>query len=252
MRRVAIVTSLILVSAIAAQAQKSSPSDTVVKFYRALKDKKYVEGFRYSVYRGAIEGLSAADLKDLEPDFARTFSEIPEKIEVKGEQISGDTAVVFLKFSGSEETQPVAVLRINGEWQVGDKESLALVQQQGRSFFFNSRMTVNEQEVVNIISHIFGAEIIYSQKFNGQYLNLVELVNMQAVSKDVEDGEANGYKFTMTVGSDKKSFTLTAVPDMYGKTGKLSFYLDPQGLRAEDLQGRPATDKSPLFQPKQD
>ncbi len=252
MRRVATVITFILFAAFIVPAQKASPADTVVNFYRALKEKKYVEGFRHSVYKGAIEGLSAAELQELEPDFARTSAEIPNKIEVKGEQVNGEAAIVFLKFEGSEETQPVAVIRLNGEWLVGDHEALQMVQQQGRSFFFNSRMVVNEQEVINLISRIYGAQLIYAKQFGGRYLNLSELVSKQAVSKDVEDGEANGYKFTLTVGADKLSFSLTAVPNVYGKSGKLSFYLDPQGLRAEDLKGQPATDKSPLFQPKQD
>src|SRR5262249_17237716 len=251
MRKVIIVILFIFFASFVVQAQKTSPSDTVIHFYRALKEKKYIEGFRYSVYKGAIEGLTAAELQELEPDFARTFSEIPNKIDVKGEQVNNDSAVVFLKFDGIDEPQPVALLRVNGEWLVGDQEAFAMVKQQGRSFFFNSRMVVNEEEAVNLISRIYGLELLYANQVGGRYLSLSELVNMQAVSKDVEDGEANGYKFTLTVSADKMSYSLTVVPTAYGKTGKQSFYADPQGLRAEDLKGQPATSKSPIFQPKQ-
>ena len=83
MKKLVIIIGVIFFSAFTAYGQKS-PSETVIKFYRALKDKKYVEGFHVSVYRGAIEGLSPAELKELEPDFARTFSEIPDKIDVRG------------------------------------------------------------------------------------------------------------------------------------------------------------------------
>src|ERR1700754_4437263 len=80
-------------------AQKGqTPTAAALSFYRALKEKRYVEGFRHSVYRGAVEGLSTAELQELEPDFARTFAQIPDKLEAQGEQVTGDTAVVTLKF----------------------------------------------------------------------------------------------------------------------------------------------------------
>src|SRR5947209_6300310 len=123
MRRIAIIISLLFLAAFTVEAQKVTPSETVVKFYRALKEKKYVEGFHYSVYKAAIEGLSPAELQELEPDFARTFAEIPSKIDVNSEQVNGDTAIVFLKFEGIEEPQQVALIQLKGEWLVGDQES---------------------------------------------------------------------------------------------------------------------------------
>jgi hypothetical protein len=37
---------------------------------------------------------------------------------------------------------------------------------------------------------------------------------------------------------------------VYGKTGNLSFYVDINGLHAEDLKGQPATERSPIYQGK--
>src|SRR6266478_3816354 len=178
MRRNVISVIVLIVLAVTAQAQTKagSPSDTVISFYRSLKEKRYVDGFRHSVYRNAVEGLTPAELQDLEPDFARTFAAIPDKIEPGSEQISGQTATVSLKFGGAEEPQPVAMIRVGSEWLVGDKETLALVNSQGRAFFFNARMLVNEGEAYEMLQRIIGAEIIYSRKFEGKNASLQELI----------------------------------------------------------------------------
>ena len=251
MKRNFISIIVLVVLAIAAPAQKKagSPSETVISFYRALKEKRYVEGFRHSVYRSAVVGLTAAELQDLELDFARTFSAIPDKIEPTGEQITGETATVSLKFGGKGDPQPVGLVRLGSEWLVGDQETLTLVNAQGRAFFFNARMLNNEAEATEMLQAIVGAEILYSRKF-AKNASLAELIRMGGVPKDIEDGETSGYKFTLTVSADAKSFFATASPVIYGKTGKLSFYTDINGLHGEDLKGQPATAQSPIYQPK--
>lgn len=252
MRRVTIIllATAFIVTAAHADNNAASPTNTVISFYRALKAKHYLEGFRHSVYRGAVDGLSADELRDLEPDFARTFSAIPEKIEARGEQITGDTAIVFLKFDGIEELQQVALIREGGQWLVGDQDSLAMVRQQGRHFFFNARIIVNESEAHEMMLRIIGAELIYSRKFEGRNASLQELVRLGGLPKDVENKEASGYRFELMLSADAKTFWATATPLSYGKTGKLSFYADINGVRAEDLKGAPATIKSPVFQVK--
>lgn len=248
-RSVSVLLLLLSISA-AGFGQKDSPISTVINFYRALKARQYVEGFRRSVYKEAVEGLTPSELKDLEPDFARTFSQIPDKIEAKGEQVTGDTATVFLKFDGIDELQPVSLIRSGGEWLVGDKESLDLVRAQGRAFFFNTRILVNEREVYEAMQRIIGAEVIYSGKFEGRFASMPDLIRLGALSKDYETMMADGYRFALTVGQDQKSFFATATPLAYGKTGKLSFYADINGIRAEDLKGQPASASSPVYQPR--
>ena len=101
-RTVISIIALLLLTAVApaqkkpAQKKAGTPTDTVISFYRGLKEKRYVEGFRHSVYRSAVEGLTPAELQDLEPDFARTFAAIPDKIEPSSERITGQTAMVAL------------------------------------------------------------------------------------------------------------------------------------------------------------
>ena len=247
---ISIVVIILFAAPAPAQKKSGSPTDAVISFYRALKEKRYVEGFRHSVYRGAVEGLTPEGLQDLEPDFARTFSAIPDKIEPSGEQISGETATVTLKFGGSEEPQQVLLVRVSNEWLVGDKDTLALVNSQGRAFFFNARMLVNEGEAYEMVQRIIGAEIIYSRKFEGKNASLQELIRLGGVPKDIEDGEASGYQFALIVSADEKSFFVTALPTSYGKTGRVSLYGDISGVRGEDLKGQPASAGSPVYQPK--
>jgi hypothetical protein len=235
----------------AALAQKAqTPTATALNFYRALKEKHYKEGFHLSVYRGAVEGLSAAELQELEPEFARTFAQIPDKIEPQGEQVSGDTATVTLKFAGTEEPQAVALIHVGGEWLVGDAAALAEVKQQGRAYFFNARMLANEDEAVDMLQHIVGAEVIYRGKYAGRCATLADLIRLGGVPKDMESGVVGGYRYQMSLSADQSSFTVTAVPIVYAKSGRLSFYADLNGVRAQDLKGQPATASAPLFQPK--
>lgn len=248
-----IVISIIILIAICtvtfAQKNPGSPTASAVSFYRSLRDKRYLEGFRHSVYRNAVEGLSAAELQDLEPDFARTFSAIPDKIEPRGEQITGGTATVSLRFGSAEDVQQVGLVRVGSEWLVGDSETLTLVNAQGRAFFFNARMLVNEGEAVEMLQRIIGAEIIYSRKFEGKNASLAELIRLGGVPKDIEDGEASGYRFVLTVSEDGKAFFVTGTPTSYGTTGRVSFYADLNGVRGEDLKGQPANKHSPVYKP---
>jgi hypothetical protein len=241
-----------MVAASAAFGQKKvqPPAEAAMSFYRTLREKRYVEGFRKSVYRGAVEGLSAAELKELEPDFEQTFSAIPQKIEASGEQITGDRAVVFLKFEGAQEAQPVGLVLVNGEWLVGDQETLQAVSAQGRSFFFNSRMAVNENEAAEMLMRIVGAQMLFTRKYTGKYASLERLIQMGGVPKDLEGGVTGGYRYELTMPADQSSFFLFATPVGYGKTGRLSFYADINGVRAEDLKGERASASSPPYQPK--
>lgn len=250
---VIILVALIISPAYGQQAKTPTPTptDIVLSFYRALKSKNYIEGFRHSVYWDAVDGLSEAELKDLEPDFARTFSAIPDNIESRGEQITGNQAIVYMKFDGIEKPQPVGLIRVGSDWLVGDQESLAEVKSQGHKFFFNTRMLVNENEVYELLSRLVDAQMIYSRNYQREFASLEELIKLDGLPKELEDKETNGYKFEMTLSADKKSYSAVAIPVEYGKTGKLSFYADPYGTRAEDVKGKLATAQSPLYKTQQ-
>ena len=127
-----------------AQNPQRSPTETTRLFYQMLREKKFREAFVLSIYRSAIEGLSAQEFEELRPDFERmavAISEkIPAKIDVSGEQISGDAATVFVKVldaEGKEKIEPASLIKIDNNWIIGDRENLDLVRKAGKQFFFS-------------------------------------------------------------------------------------------------------------------
>ncbi len=48
-----------------------------------------------------------------------------------------------------------------------------------------------------------------------------------------------GYAFRVTLGKDGRSYTVNAEPSRYGRTGLLSFHMDPTGIQSKDTGGKP-------------
>ncbi|HZS08317.1 MAG TPA: hypothetical protein VFD58_26015 [Blastocatellia bacterium] len=231
------------------QAQgDDSPTAVVKKFYQQLHARKYLDGLRLSVYGPAVEGLSPDELRELESDFSRIAEGIPENVETTGEQISGDTATVFIKLPGAAGPQDITLARIDGHWRVGDRETYKLVKGQGREFFFNARISVRENEAAEWLEEIFGAETVYF-KAKSRFTTLEELLSLGGISKQLANDSESGYRFELKVAENGQGFTATAVPVRYGRTGRRSFYIDEAGvIRAEDKQGQAATAASPKYQ----
>jgi len=226
--------------------QKLSPTDTVLAFYRLLREQKYMEGFSLSVYREAVEGLSEEDLAELAPDFQRTFADIPEKIDVRGEQVSGDAATVFARFGPSEDAQNVELVREDGRWLVGDHDALEQVRREKTAFFFNARIRINHNEVFELMRRISGTEDVRFQAKKA-YATLDELVAEEGLGEDIKDGLANGYRFVVNLTPDRQGFTAGAVPVRYGRTGKLSFFADAKSIHAADAGGLAVNEQAPVL-----
>jgi hypothetical protein len=249
-RFVTVLTLLIalcvaLVCPVVAQGD-DSPTSIVKKFYQQLHARKYLEGFSLSVYSPAVETLSPDEVRELEPEFTRIAAGIPESIETSGEQISGETATVFIKMPGVPQPQEITLVKIDGRWRVGDKDTWKLAKRQGRDFFFNARISVSENEAVDWLDEIFGAETIYLRA-KSQFTTLEELIKLGGVSQQLAE---SGYRFELKLSDEGKSFSVTAVPAQYGHTGRRSFFIDQTGvMRVEDRKGQPATASSPRHQP---
>jgi len=234
-----------------AQNPQRSPTETTRLFYQMLREKKFREAFVLSIYRSAIEGLSAQEFEELRPDFERmavAISEkIPAKIDVSGEQISGDAATVFVKVldaEGKEKIEPASLIKIDNNWIVGDKENLDLVRKAGKQFFFEARINAHHSDVQDMLTRISLAQVLYSQNHNGQFGNAAELVGAGVVPKDIEGTESTGYHFQINRSADGKTWYATAEPAQYGRTGRLSFYLDASGVRSGDNGGKPLVVKN--------
>lgn len=220
-------------------------------FYRLMREKKYREAFGISIYRPAIEGLSTDEFNDLKTDFdkmATAVSEkIPDKVDITGEQISGDVATVFVKVvdaDGKERIEPAALIKIDNAWVVGDRESLELVRKSGKKFFFEARINAHHSDVQDMLTRISLAQVVYAQGHNGQFGNTAELIAAGLIPKDLEGVESTGYRFQVVRPTDGKSWYATAEPAEYGRTGRLSFYLDASGVRSGDAGGKPLVVKN--------
>jgi hypothetical protein len=219
-----------------------SPSDSVREFYKLMRDKKYREAFAMSIYKPAIDGLNKEEFDDLRSDFDKMAAVMPEKVDLTGEQISGEVATVFVRVKpddAPEQAQPLSLIRINGNWIIGDKENQEIVKKAGKEFFFNARIDTHHGEVQSMLQRVTLAQVVYSQQHNGQYGNMAELITAGFLPKDLEGTESTGYSFHVVRSPDCKTWSATAEPAQYGRTGRLSFFLDQAGVRSGDAGGKP-------------
>lgn len=96
----------------------------------------------------------------------------------------------------------------------------------------------NERMAMTTLWAISNGERQHKEKNNSSYGSLEELIAGNLVSKD--NLEANGYKFDVSLTA--AGFEATAVPTEYGKSGKLSFFIDQTGIiRGGDHNGAAAS-----------
>jgi hypothetical protein len=228
------------------QPPPRSPSETVREFYKNLRERKFREAFSLSIYRPAIEPLKPEEFEDLRPDFEKMAlavnEKLPEKVEVMGETISGDLATVFVKVldaDGKEKMEPAGLVLIDGAWVIGARDDLEIVKKAGKKFFFNARIDAHHSDVQDMLTRISLALLLYNQQHNGQFANLPTLIAAGLLPKDLEGTESTGYRFQIKVSADAKTWSAHAEPAVYGRTGRLSFFMDAAGVRSSDTGGKP-------------
>ncbi len=225
--------------------QARSPSEVVRDFYKAMREHRFRDAWAMTVYKAAVELLTAEEMEDLRPTFEERASKIPEQVEITGEQISGNIATVFVKLPASESTpqitsQPATLINSGGVWIIGTEADEALVKKAGRRYFLDALISANQGAVEDLLKSLIGIESIYAQQHNGAFGDLPTLIKAGLISDDVGDPKAIGYNFRIIVASDGKSFTAAAEPARYGHTGKLSYWIDQTGnLKNADSGGKP-------------
>lgn len=242
-----IVLTIVLVclgagSMMSQNAPPRSPSETVRGFYKAMREKKFREAFSMSIYKAAIDPLKPQEFEDLRPDFEKMAAVIPERVNLAGEQVSRDIATVFVKVKegdAPELAEPITLILVNGAWIVGDKENQAIVKKAGKQFFFNARINTHHDEVQVMLTRVSLAQLLYSQQHDGLFANLATLISLGLLPKDLEGTESTGYRFHVNAPAGGKSWNAAAEPAQYGRTGRLSFYLDASGVRNSDVRGKP-------------
>src|SRR5213080_1009484 len=105
-------------AAVLAQTQRS-PSDVVREFYKAMREHRFKDAWSMTIYKPAVEGLTAEEMEDLRSTFEEQAAHVPEQVEITGEQIEGKAAKVFVKLPAAESTpqvtsQPVTLINSGG------------------------------------------------------------------------------------------------------------------------------------------
>jgi hypothetical protein len=223
------------------QTAARTPTEVVREFYKALREKRFREAFALSIFKPAIEALSAEEFEELRPDFEKIAATVPEKVEISGEQVSGDTATVFVKIleDGKEQLSPVLLLRVNNSWIVGDRDGQEKVRQSGKEYFLKARIDTHHAEVQAMLLRIAQAQLVHSSQHNGMFADLETLTNAGLVPQDILTTESTGYRFHLTLSKDGRSYTVGAEPARYGSTGRLSFHMDKSGVQSKDTGGKP-------------
>lgn len=222
---------------------KLGPSDTLRAFYKALFETHFREALSMSIYLPAIEGLTAKEFDEFRPDF-EAMARGADGIEVTGEQISGDIATVFVKIkddSGTMQTSKVDMIRSGDAWIVGNFEDQKAVKQAGKEYFFNIRIQAHEADAEEMMIRIVKAQAVYNSQNSGLYADIPTLLKEGLLPPDIETTVSTGYLYHVKISSDRRSYQAGAEPAQYGRSGKISFYLDLKGLIRKDVGGKPLT-----------
>jgi hypothetical protein len=222
-----------------------SPSRIVLDFYQLLRDRKFRDAFAISIYGPAIVSLSPQDFEELRPEFEKMATAVPEQIELSGEQISGDEATVFARAGGNPDAPPdsIPLIRVNGAWLFGDRKNYQIVQSKGAAFFPEARVEQHHREVEAVLLLIAQAQATYAAQHGGAYADLAALIATKPSLKDDVESDTLGYNFHVLLGRDNRAYAVTAEPARYGRTGRLSYYMDATGYKSKDTGGKPYTPK---------
>ena len=126
-------------------------------------------------------------------------------------------------------------------------KNLVLMAVAGISGEVNPPATVQKERMaLGLMYSIAGAQQRYKEsKGAGSYGTLEQLIAENLVSKEMI--ENSGYRFELTFSGD--NFEVSAAPLEYGKTGKMSYFMDnTRMIRGADRGGAPATASDPPIQ----
>lgn len=229
----------------ASNAATWTPTQVVREFYKALRERRFRDAFMLSTYRPAVEGLTPEELADLAPDFEATAANVPEKIDLSDETVQGVTATVMVNLAEPDEPVVPKEMKLRREgsvWIIADEEE-AQVKKDGKNYFFRLRIDTHHGEAEEMMARIYKAEIVY-QLQNKRYGDMPVLVKNGLLPLDAQETISTGYQYRVTVTPDGKTFSAWAEPARYGRTGRLSYYIDSSGrLQSGEVEGKPLTPK---------
>ena len=230
--------------------EQNGPADTVRAFYKHLREKKFREAIFLTNLRPAVEGLTDSELKDFSVDFEALAGQIPAEIEINGEIMTGDLATVTANLPNEDgdkkEIQTIKLRKENGVWVIltADDEAAKRIKAEGKSYFYNLRIETHEEEAKKMLERISKAELAHSLQNSGLFTDMQSLIAAGYLPDDIKTSESTGYNYTLNVAGDKKTYFANATPADYGKSGKLSFLLQPDSkgfshVTSKDNGGKP-------------
>ena len=217
------------------EIEPNSPADTVRAFYQNLREGKIRAAIYLTNLRPAIEGLTDTELKEFQVDFEAIAAQVPEKLEINGEIVSGETATVTAKLPGDNpdklELQEIHLRRDNGVWVIlsVDEDAEKKVKQEGKNYFYTLKIETHQEEAKQMLDRIAKAQMVYAPQNGGNYGEIPELIGAGLLPDDVRSSASTGYLYNLKLSPDKKNYTATAAPAAYGKTGKLTFTVELNG-----------------------
>jgi hypothetical protein len=241
---IAVVVVISVASAITANAQTPrTPSDVVRDFYKAMREHRFKDAWSMSIYKPAVEGLTADEMEDLRPLFEQQAAPIPEQLQIDSEKISGNTAQVFVRLPPSDSSpqvtsKPVDLIKSGANWIIGTPTEQETVKKAGGRYFLDALIDLNQDNISDVLKRLIGMEAAYAQANNGAFGELKALVAAGLMSDDMLDPKLSGYTFHLTING--KTYIAAAEPTHYGRTGKLSYWMDQTGaIKSADNGGKP-------------
>lgn len=231
------------------EIEENSPADTVRVFYKKLRENRLREAVFLTNLRPAIEGLTDAELAELQVDLAPIAQQIPTEIQINGEIVAGDYATVTAKLPDND-TREMALqeIRLRKEtnyWIIltVDEKSEGEIKKQGNKYFFNLRLQTHENDAKTMMNNISKAQMVHALQNGGNFGEMNALIEKGLLADDVRTAASTGYNYTISLSSDKKNYYATAEPAVYGKTGNVSYLLELDNKRnmkltAKDNQGK--------------
>ncbi|MBA2378359.1 MAG: DUF4878 domain-containing protein [Blastocatellia bacterium] len=227
----------------------NSPADTVKAFYERLRDRKIRDAIVLTNLKAAVEDIADDELKEFSADFDAIAALVPAEIEINGEIITGDRAVVTAKLPDEDQQLQIQEVHLRKEgsgWTIlsVDEEAEELVKRQGKDYFRTLKIETAHEEAKRMLERFAKAQVVYSMQNRGLFGETRILIELGLLPEDALSTESTGYSYAMALSADKRKYVASAIPAEYGKTGKNSYIVESpeKGMpvvRGEDNGGKP-------------
>lgn len=207
----------------------NGPADTVRAFYQHLRENRIREAIFLTNLRPAIEGLTDTELKEFQLDFAAVAKQVPSDVEINGEIITGDIATVTAKLPDEDneklQIQEVRLRKDGDVWVIltVDEAAEKQIRKEGKNYFYALKIETHQDEAREMLDRVSKAQIAFALQNNNLYGDMQALIAAELLPADIQTSRSTGYNYAVSLSEDRKSYSVSATPAEYGKTGRLSF-----------------------------